>query len=423
MESPKNVVHPARLTSVIDPAALAWGMLKSDRFVLLPLLALLCVAVFFDSAFEPTDLVPTWSVIILERFSQLTVFSIVVYRWRKRLELTGGPHIHFLRSFWQTLLVGFVLWSGLLLPLLALSYSDDQILMLVATFVATIALVLTLRLFFYYVVIGFLGGTLRQVVPSSRALTLKEFSGPIRSLVGPLAITALLVSLASMPYPDGRSLFWTTLASASESVFWLLSTYTGLAFALLLIDDSSWRSAGLDPYRLQRLQTLELQGRTKAARLLSVPVGIKILLLALLVFLGNVTRQITQPPAATVTLDKLQIDDRVVRVSLKIADPEFKYRGFRPIAFNLAGETGLPVATGLSKASLSPTDDKKLSSLDPVSTPLTLYLEFPVNRSRDDLILLEDLWIWYQMKPLIHLSKEDLEGHPVGTATLNPKTT
>jgi hypothetical protein len=129
---------------------------------------------------------------------------------------------------------------------------------------------------------------------------------------------------------------------------------------------------------------------------------------ALLIFGSNISRQVTSSPAASTALEKVQVGEKLVRLSLRISDPEFHFRGFQPSSFMLAGETGVAVAKSLTKASLSPNKDERIISIDTTETSQTLFLEFEVDRSAVDLLALEDLWVWYHMKPLIHLTPEIL---------------
>jgi hypothetical protein len=212
-----------------------------------------------------------------------------------------------------------------------------------------------------------------------------------------------------MPYPDGRSAFLAALSSASQSIFWLLSTYTGLGFAFSLFQHSDWRVAGLEAYSIERLQTLETQGRSKLAALLTPRSALKLTAAAVALLIVNSVRLATEPPSVQIEITRLVVEDRSVRLDLQATDPTFHFHGFKPALFSLRSTSGYPVSTDLTKASTSRDKDDilvELPSMPETSTPL--FLEFETDRAAKDLRALEDLWLWYGFVPLKALDKETL---------------
>jgi hypothetical protein len=219
-----------------------------------------------------------------------------------------------------------------------------------------------------------------------------------------VAVTALVVGILWYPSPDGRSLFWATAASAAEGIFWVLSTYTGLAFALSRIDESVWRAAGLDPYRQQRLRTLEAQGRASRFNWLSTSSGVKIFVVALCVIIGDLVQGFTMEPAARVTVESYQVRDRGISVVLDLSDPIYKFRGFNPYAFSLATQTGMEVISArIDKVSLAPDGEFLRGSFPSQAGPVKLYLDFKSHKTDEALRGMDNLYLWYNLKAVAPL--------------------
>ena len=123
-----------------------------------------------------------------------------------------------------------------------------------------LCLLWTYRMYLFFSVVGLLGLPLVAGMAKSAELARGNIAAIGRSLIAPCAYTLLLVGASQIPYPDGRSLSWLLVGSVAEGIFWILSTYTGLALALTLFSDSDWRRVGLDHYRTERLATLAKQG-------------------------------------------------------------------------------------------------------------------------------------------------------------------
>jgi hypothetical protein len=206
---------------------------------------------------------------------------------------------------------------------------------------------------------------------------------------------------------------WVALASASEGVFWILSTYTGLGFALTLFSERDWRAAGLDQYHVHRLRTLETQGGRSLPKFLSPRFGLLVLGVAVCFLVGNLIRQLHQPPVAQVTVKQVQVSDRQIRVELEVEDREYLFRGFTPAAFSIASKTGFRQIEGL--VSVSPNPDGKeilpfIVSKD--GAPTRLYLTFSSSKSESALRGLDNMWLWYKLAPLLSIPAEMLSSTP-----------
>jgi hypothetical protein len=344
----------------------------------------------------------------IDRFLQLVVVSFIVLRWRRKLEHVkgslGSPFVAAVRI----ITAGFVIWGALTIPIVSATFAPVAWAAPVFLFIFFLAVFWSFRFYFYFAAFGLLGGTTRNACAAALELGRKEPLAAVRSLVAPVGVTALVVGLLSYPSPDGRSLFWATASSAAEGIFWVLSTYTGLALALVMIDESAWRSAGLDPYRHQRLRTLEAQGRASRFNWLSVRSGVRILLVATCVIVGNLVQGFSSPPAAHITVESYTVRDRTVSVVLELTDEQHAFRGFNPYAFSLASQTGFDVvSTGIAKASLTPEGEPLRGAFPSQPGPVKLYIDFTSTKTDDALRGMDNLYLWYNLKAVAPLRPLD----------------
>jgi hypothetical protein len=219
-------------------------------------------------------------------------------------------------------------------------------------------------------------------------------------MAAPLGLAALATAALLTPYPDGRSLIVNGIAASAEGIFWILSTYTGFAYALVALDDSEWRRVGLEPYRIEQLRTLQAQGRTRVARLLTPSAGVKMLVLALLVFIGNLSREMSMAPATAIQVKNVAVDDYKITIEVTISDASYDFRGFKPYAFRIASKSGEKISEELVRASLSPDKAEVIPAVSPDKEPRSLFLEFRSNKSKEKLVAIDYAWLWYQLVPL-----------------------
>ena len=391
----------ARVVPQADPYAIAAGLLFNDAPFLIPLMALLAMSALCQGLLMPTTLSGGFGLLTFDRVLQLVVMCFGVVRWRHRFHHSGGPVVRTVPAVARIIAVGFLMWGAVTIPSLGATFAASGAFVAPLLFLFFIGTFFVFRLYFYYVVYGLLGGTLRDGLKAAGNLSRREPSAAVRSMIAPLAVTMLVVGLCSIPSPDGRSLVWSTASSAAEGLFWLLSTYTGLAFALVLIDESEWRAAGLDPYRRERLKTLEAQGKASRFLWLSPRAGVKIFIVALLVVVSNLVQALQAPPSAQVVVEKCVASDHRISVEVSVTDQEHHFRGFNPMAFTIKTETGHVVSTHLLKVSLSPEGEPLQGPLPDAPGPLTLYLQFRSNKNGDVLSSLDNMWLWYNFKALM----------------------
>ncbi|MFO0417168.1 MAG: hypothetical protein ACK5Y6_07765 [Pseudomonadota bacterium] len=390
--------------SSINPFAVAAGLIRNDLKILLPLFLFLSIAAVVDSATFAQSRQIRFAVVALDKLLQVAAVTFIAWRWGGRLRASGAKGVGYGTLFMRIAVVSIAASIVLTTPFLGLIAFGDMAQGVLFLILAVIGLIWCLRVFFYFASTGILGVGLAQGMISATTISRNRPTASLRSLVSPLAVTLLLTALFTIPNPDGRSSFWITLASASESVFWILSTYTALGFALTLFSDAEWRAAHLDPYRTERLRTLEAQGGRSLARMLSPGFGLYIAGVALFFVIGTTMRQLYQPPAARVEVKQVQFSDYQIKVTLLVEDREYLFRGFQPTAFSIASKTGFKVIDRVVSVSLD--NDTKgfapgISSTD--GAPRTVYLTFATSKTEAALRGLDNLWLWYKLHPLMQV--------------------
>ena len=393
-----------------NPFAIAAGMLRNDRVILLPLLLLLGAPVLFEALDAINSLPVPFLPIVLNRLCQIGVFAFVALRWRKRLASAGGNTLSFFTAFWRIGLVSIAISIVLLMPwVLALGAGGaggSFVLMLLVG----LGLLWTYRMYLFFAVVGLLGMPLVAGMAKSAELARGNIASIARSLIAPCAYTLLLVGASQIPYPDGRSLSWLLVGSVAEGIFWILSTYTGLALALTLFSDSDWRRVGLDHYRTERLATLAKQGGIEFTKFLSPRFSLAILGVAVLVWAGNLVRQFSEPPVAKVAIKDVVVEAYKIKLALTVEDAEYDFRGFQPLAFSIRTATGGELVDRLDSVSRAQEKAEQVLMLTKKDAPsTTLYYTFATPKSEAALTSLDNMWIWYKFKPLLAVEPERLK--------------
>ena len=393
-------------TRAHDAFALAAGMLRRDVGLFVPLLILASFGGVAETLLDPLSRTQSWGLEAVKWLSQLGVLAFVVARWRRIL---GRECKSSVRSFMLTLrmvVAGFLVWGALMMPVFLIELTSA------VSFPIVVLLILGIywwfRFYFYFVSYGLLGVSLRQGISTTLELSRRDIGGALRSLMAPIAITSLVTWIVAIPSPDGRSIEWAAVGAATEGLFWLLSIYTGLGVGLRTLGDSEWRDAGLGPYRRERLETLEAQGKASWFNLLSPKAGAKVFVIALLVMAFNIHRAVHAPPAVSVKVIGCEAVSQNLRIALELRDPNYHYRGFSPLAFSVASQTGFEqFSTEIVRIARTPEGKKgevsfPLTKAD-FEAPITLYLEFATNKTDEVLKKLDNMWLWYHQVSLVPL--------------------
>jgi hypothetical protein len=396
-------------SSQLDLFAIAAGMLKNDKGLLAPMLFVLGIPVLTEVGMDLNDMVPPIAPVLFNRFIQIAVVAFIVLRWRQRLQKAGQSSLAPLPVVGRISVVSLVISIVLFLPMIAAMGLAQG-----ASFVLVVLLGLgmmwTYRMYLFFAVAGLLGKPLLEGISKSASLIRGNGKHLMRSLIAPCAYTMLLVGICQMPYPDGRSLGWLVAASVAEGTFWILSTYTALALALTLVSDSDWRQAGLDHYRSERLTTLAKQGGETITQYISPKFGGAMLAVALLLWAGNMIRQLNQPPAATVVIKNVSVEDYKIQLALEVQDDEYDFRGFQPFALSIRTATGGQLVEKLESISRASDKEEPVMLLTKGDGPRAdLFVTYSSTKTKASLTGLDNMWLWYKSKPLVAVTPELLK--------------
>ncbi len=392
--------------SQAEPFRLAAGLLWNDRFLLIPLCIVLALSAGLDLALESLGYSSWAAIVAVERMLQIGVVTWIVLRWRRRLQSAQAPVLNPVRLAARIAVVSIASSILLAMPLFGIAVnSGSGASSLLFVVLGVFGVVWCLRVYFYFAVVGILGLPVSPALTYAVRMSRENGTAALRSLVVPCGLTMLLTALLTMPSPDGRSVVWMTVASSAECVFWILSTYTALGYALAAFGDEAWRGAGLTPYRQERLATIQKQGGTQLPRYLRPKAGLMMCLVAFLCMGANLGRQLNVPPAARVAIRNVTVVDYSIKVELEVEDRTYKFRGFHPVAFSIKTKTGFAVAHSLTSVSLTPDGAGVVGGLSSSDgAPQVLYLTFSTGKTAAALKGLDNVWLWYQLQPLVAIT-------------------
>lgn len=387
-----------------DAFAVASALLYHDRYLLPCLFIVLGLPSAAQVFLVQLPLGFFAAAIVFERLAQIAVLFAVTRRWRRKLEQPGARGVPFGSSFLRTCAFGIVLWLLCVAPLVVSSIQPESSLILLVAFLFVFGLVLSLRYYFYFAATALLGLDLKRAAIKALAMSKATPRAALRSAIAPIGLTMLLVNVCSLPFPDGRSMAWASIGAFCQATFWLLSTYSALAFSLILVEDGDWRAAELDPYRAERLETFKVQGRGMVADMLTAKSGMQAMVLAVLLFISNSVRDFNEPPAAKIALKSVEYADNVAKVSVHVSDPEYQLRGFLPLMFSIATRDGTPFARQPTSIRDADDENSEVPQLNALRSEVLLNLEFPTSRTAESLKTQADLWLWYKGTPVVSLN-------------------
>jgi|GEM_PF-1400731 len=395
----------------LDPFGIAAGMLWNDRAILIPLAIFLAFSVVLDIFLKSYDISSWTAVAIVDRVLQIIVVAFISLRWRRRLLAQVANSLNGFKLAARIAPVSIASSFLLIVPFIGFAVNPGGATTFLFVLLGILGIVWSLRVYFYFAVVAFMGSLPGPSLTRAVAMSKSDGTAALRTLVVPCALTMLLTALLTLPSPSGRSLFWMSLASSAESVFWILSTYTAIGYALTAFGDGEWRAAGLTPYRAERLSTLQAQGGKILARYLTPRFGFGISLLALTLMIANLGRQLSEPPDARVAIKKVEVSDYSLKLELEVEDRQYLFRGFHPVGFSVKTQTGFGVVNSLTAVSLTEGGDGFVGSIPSKDGgPQSLFLTFSSGKTAAALKGLDNLWLWYQARPLLAIPPELLRG-------------
>jgi hypothetical protein len=124
---------------------------------------------------------------------------------------------------------------------------------------------------------------------------------------------------------------------------------------------------------------------------------------------ANLGRQLNEPPAASVAIKKVTVADYTIKVELEVEDRSFRFRGFHPVAFSIKTKTGFAVSNSLTSVAHT-SDGAGISGaiVSPDGAPRPLFLTFSTGKTAAALRGLDNIWLWYQLQPLVAITPQML---------------
>jgi hypothetical protein len=400
-----------RTDSKTEVYQVAAGLLRQDRGRLWALYLILLIPLLVGHIFPQAQLHQPQLFKISKMLCMLSVLFVTGSRWINRLRPV--PAGWRWKSYALLLLCGLALWlpPAFLMSALFSEPAASPGMDLICLLLLALSVGLLFRYYFYFLPLLLEERSLRAVAATARAFTAADPWLTMRVLAAPFAVEWLAASILQTPSPDGRILIVAQLVAACDGLFWLLSIYLGLACGLVLLDDRSWRAGRLDPYRAPRLATLAAQGSAWLAQALRPKNGVKMMLVAALIGLGNLAAMMATAPAPSFQVDAMKIDGQNLILDLSLRDERYLFRGFNPQFLRLAGEA--PSESVAPVPSQIFVDDEPLSpavfQIPERAPSVRLRLEFRTNRSTQGLKDLEDLHLWYLGSRVMRLEMKSAE--------------
>lgn len=373
----------------------AWLIWNDARALLLlyPLLILVPILRHFISDSGPI----LAALIVLDRCAELTFLYFI----SRRALTTLGFKLSATKLSGVLIFCawGFGLWlifqAGVFLQLIA----DSPRSILVSGACTGIGTIFGLRYFYYFLPAVTGRFNFREVGAIALHFVRSRPLLGLRSLFPALAWVVFLTGLISIFSPDGR-LFGVNLAiDLISGLFFLISTYLSIGIAYSYCDEFCWHEIGVNLTEIFPAVEKRRRGNEK---LLSRGTAIRISLAACLLWIGNTIIDLTTPPAATIEIISATAKDYSAELQLKLNDSIYSLRGLDLNAFSLAGEKRIPVSTSI----VSLTDQANNKIEWPLHSDQTqsVNIVFTTDRRAEDLASLQDLYLWYKMVRLAHIS-------------------
>ncbi|MBX7143732.1 MAG: hypothetical protein K1X79_04715 [Oligoflexia bacterium] len=378
------------LTSLSKAAA---GMLLSDGLLLLWLYPVVVLPRCLGSYLIPTNSNAVLYIYAVERLFYILFALVIASRWVRRV-FPQAEEVK-LSGLALSLLIGFGLWFSYIVPIAAQFLPLPNMDRTMLAVLLLPAIVMNLHFFFFLIPIALGHVRLGEILTLSRTLISDDrWIGP-RCLLGPVAVLFLFQAVIAGFSPDQRHVSVSLLSDFFSGIYWLLGTYLSTAVGIHLAQQHST----IFPRALQQASTLT-EASLSSTNWLSASFmpgkGFVMLCLGCLVWAGNLMRLAELPPAATIKIEKVSVQEGKVRFELKIQDPLYKLRGFHSIFLSLASEQRTPLAQFPSRAVAIDSKTDVLFGF-PLSPDLQhVGVEFDTGRKDDDIKSLKDIFLWYR---------------------------
>lgn len=423
MDASEHSAPRAETSSPHLPYELAAGLIRLDHRRCVMAVALLAAPNLLAALTTRPDSVDPLTVPFVRTLLSVIITLVIGGGWIQRLRRTGNAPLF--RDYVGATGAAFVLSQAPGLPLLAPFLPVPPAAQLLIFLVALPTLVFAWC--YYLLPAALLLGVrpLGEAARFSRAFTLADPWLPLRILLPAVGLKILLVGLVSAADPDGRHAVTALGIGLGSGAGTLLATYLTLGFIIARLPERTWSELGLDPYRQARTTTLVVHSRPWLARRLNLRAATLTCAIGALIWGANAIRLSELPPAAEISPRRLTIAGSSVRVVLDVTDSTYRFRGFQPIFFSLAGESGFALARFPQSVTTPGAANELLLGVPRDRDTLPLELVFTTNRSAAELAQAEDLYLWYRRARIVRLDMkraaiEDSDGASAESAPPAP---
>lgn len=377
------------------------GMLNLDKKFILAFYPFLVIQLFLHLSSTPFDQSTLIYALVASKIFSLLFLYLVARRWIEKLKMTKSTFstnnllLFFAFAFVQTCL--------LYLPILAQVSTASATLKSLFIFLLIPSIYLILKYYFYFVAIVAGVKSPAEVISFAQYFTLKDPLIGLKPIICGLGITTILQGIVSIPAPDGRSLILVALSLGFSGLFWVLHTYMAVAIALIFMNDSQWRQLDLDPYREGRFATIAINSPSWIKPIIEPKNAIKMLIIGGLISIGNILTAQSMKPAPEITLVSNQYKEQQIELTLELQDHDYKFNGFTPLGFFIAGEQRKTLSSNPEKILINNQEWSLTKPLPRESGKIEVKLYLKSELSHEELSKLKDVYLWYNFYKVMPL--------------------
>ncbi len=391
--------------------SLASGLMARDRHLLMGLYLILIAPAVISSLLPAMSTETAIILSVMERFLHANFFYILLRRW---FGFFSTPeYTPSITSYLIIMGVHLFFWCIVTLPVLAPDIGIPEAFDLIVIVLLVPISAIALRYFFYFVPVMLGRSNARSIIRESDHFTTFHRALPLKILLPPLVVSTLYTGLITGFSPDVRHTAAALLIDAGDGIFWVLSCYLSLGVGFSILAKNRPLTSYLDPYLDARLATLRLNAPAWLTGLLHPGHAGKFILLSALIWSGNMVRMWELEPAPSIELKEITYDGKgEVAMKLRLSDAQHFFRGFRPILFRLAGESGDALTASPSEAVTVDGSKGVLYYFPRSRAESELWLKFSLLERADDFNKLIDIYLWYAHKKVAYIDQSKVFAKP-----------
>jgi hypothetical protein len=402
VKNPKGAIDAERQKFALGPyTELASAFLRIDRHFLWALLAFASAPQILYLTLGEALHVHARTANLLNILVEVAILGLVAVRWipsisgKRENSLLVATLYFFLWAFAFALLAAA---PGLLFSGQFEGFDIAPTLVLALAFAMGLSIFLLFRFFFYFVPIfsGFFGR--KDVLSLSAVMTRGRILLPVYVLIPPIAVVSLTGALAEALLFNVKGMLPDIVLALIGATQPILSAYLAIAVSITALPKDLHKRLGWSEEVPSRVHALCAWKLKWIARIFEFRRALALLVVSVLLWSGNLMRSESVAIGFTSHVEKIEIQDQLIRLDLHLRDTdEDLSRAVNPALFRLAGPKSEEFSKGPPKVILAGKALPLMASL-PRKKELRLQLEFEVPRKASDIRSLKDLNLWYQSK-------------------------